>query len=93
MIDNWPYAPVCIDACPQGGGGHFAGQAFNIQWSDWPGAARLHINYLEVLALEPAAHLWAAQWANKIIKVHTDNQAACAIINRGTARNSFVMDS
>lgn len=93
MIDNRPYAPLCIDACPQGGGGHFAGQAFNVQWSDWPGAATLHINYLEVLALEPAAHLWAPEWANKIIKVHTDNQAACAIINRGTARNPFVMDS
>ena len=59
----------------------------------WPGAAALHINYLEVLALEPAAHLWAAQWANKIIKVHTDKQAACAIINRGTAHSSFVIDS
>lgn len=93
MLDTRPYAPLCIDACPKGGGGYFMGDGFNIQWSNWPGTLDLPINYLEVLPLETAARLWGPLWGNKIIKVHIDNKAACAIINKGTCKHPFVMDS
>lgn len=46
-----------------------------------------------MLALEPAAHLWAPAWANKVIYVHSDNQCAVAVINRGTSREPTVMSS
>jgi len=93
ILDCRPRAPVCIDACDVGGGGYYAGQGFNIQWSEWPGASDKHINFKEVLALEPAAHLWAPLWANSIITVHSDNQAAVGIINKGSSSEPFVMDS
>jgi hypothetical protein len=86
-------SPVCIDACDFAGGGFYQGNIFNIPWHTWPGASEKHINYKEVLALEPAATLWAPDWANKRVFVYSDNQAAVHIINKGTAKDSFVMDS
>ena len=62
---------------------------------EWAGPefSSLHINYKEVLALEPAASLWAPLWANKKIFIHTDNQAAMAMINKGSCKNPLVMQS
>ena len=65
MVDPRPSAPVCIDACPTGGGAFYAGDWFHIPWSSWPGVLGKHINYLEVLTLEPALHRWASLWKNK----------------------------
>ena len=93
MLDQRPSAPVCVDACNRGGGGYFGAEFFNIQWSQWPGSEELHINYKEVLALEPAFHLWAPSWANKIIRVYSDNKTAVSILNRGYAKHPFVMAS
>ena len=53
----------------------------------------LHINYKEVMALEPAVAAWGYLWRNRKVYVHCDNQAAVAIINKGTCRNDLVMDS
>lgn len=93
MIDSRPMSPVCLDACNLAGGGFYLGSCFNIPWSTWPGASEKHINYKEVLSLEPATLLWAHLWANKQVTVYSDNQAAVHIINRGTAKDRFVMDS
>ena len=93
ISDSRPCAPLCIDACTTGGGGFFQGQGFYISWQDWPEAESLHINFKEVLVLEPAAHLWAPLWAHKVIFVHCDNQCAVSIINKGSSRNETVMDS
>ena len=93
MLDQRPYAPVCVDACNRGGGGYFGSEFFNIQWSQWPGSEDLHINYKEVLALEPAVHLWAHKWRNKIIKVHSDNKTAVSILKKGHCKNPLVMNS
>jgi hypothetical protein len=51
------------------------------------------INYLEVLALEPAVTQWAPYFANKKVFVHSDNLAACAIINKGSCKDANVMKS
>ena len=58
-----------------------------------PEAKPLHINYKEVLALEPAAHIWASACKDKKVYIHSDNQAAVAIINKGSSKDPVVMSS
>ena len=82
---------VCIDACDAGAGGYVPGDWYHLQWSDWPDTRDLHINYKEVLALAPAVDLWGPGWQGRRVYVYSDNQAAVGILNRGTAKNAFVM--
>ena len=82
---------VCIDACDEGAGGYYSGDWYHLNWDFWPGTRDLHINYKEVLALAPAVDLWGPGWRGKTVTVHSDNQAAVGILNRGTAKNPFVM--
>ena len=82
---------VCIDACGEGAGGFMSGDWYHLQWQDWPGTQALHINYKEVLALAPAVDIWGPVWRGRRVYVYSDNQAAVGIMNRGTAKNPFVM--
>ena len=93
MLDARPRTPTCIDACTEGGGGFFNGAWFHVSWANWPGASARHINYKEVLALEPAAYLWAPHWRNHKVTIHSDNQAAVSMINKGSAKDPFTMAS
>ena len=94
MVDTRPLAPVFTDACSLAAGAYFCGDWVYTPWDTcWPNAAKHHINYKEVLALETATRRWAPLWRNKKIIVHTDNQAAVAIINRGHARDPLVSAS
>jgi hypothetical protein len=47
----------------------------------------------EVLALEPVTFLWKEEWQNKHVYVHSDDQCAVSIINKGTNSNTKVMSS
>ena len=91
MIDCRPVSfPVCTDACKIAGGAFHQGDFVYKAWSAHQ--ASLPINYLEVLALEPAVCRWAPLWSNKKVFIHIDNVAACAIIKKGTCRNRTVMN-
>jgi len=91
MVDSRPATPVSIDACKTAAGAFFNGDFVYTPWSQKTRV--LPINYLEVLALEPAASRWAQIWANKKVFVHCDNLAACSIINKGSCKHPLVMDS
>lgn len=93
MLDSRPVTPVCIDACPVAAGGAYDSEFIYTPWDWWPGSSDLHINYKETLALEPAVALWAHTWRNKKVYVRCDNQAAVGIINKGSCRHPFVMES
>ena len=94
MVDTRPAAPLAIDACPEAAGAHYMGRMLYTPWQQcWPAASALHINHKEVLALEPAAMVWAPLWTNKKIYVHCDNQCAVYTINKGISKNPLVMDS
>lgn len=93
MLDGRPSDPVCIDACNTGGGAFYRGDFFHIPWSTWPGVSELHINFKEVLTMEPAALRWGKHWANKRIMVYCDSQAAVGILNKGTCKQPLVMAS
>lgn len=93
MVECRPAAPVCIDACNSGTGAYYDGECLLPPWSAWPEAASLHINFKEVFSLEPAVTCWSPRWQNKKIFVHTDIQAAAAIINKTMCKNKIVMQS
>ncbi|MCK5872999.1 MAG: hypothetical protein KAG26_09245, partial [Methylococcales bacterium] len=94
LVDNRPATPISIDACTEAAGAYNRGDWVYTNWrQQWPEVASLHINFKEVLALEPAVTRWAPLWAGKKVFVHSDNQAAVAIINRGSCKNPLVMQS
>ena len=93
IVDSREQTPLCIDACTEGGGGYYGGEWFYLSWNHWPGMADKHINFKEVLTLEPAAHIFAPWWANKRITVYSDSTAAVGMINKGRAPDSEVNDS
>ena len=93
ILEERAYTPVTVDASLSGGGGVYGADWFHVAWRDCPDIERLHINYLEVLVLEPAARVFGAAWSNRLVTVYSDNQAAVGIINKGTAKNEHVMRS
>ena len=93
IAENRPSTSVCIDACDSGAGGYHNGDWYHMKWSDWPEVEPYHINYKEVLALVPAVCLWGPRWRGKQVVVYSDNQAAVSIFNRGTAKDSRIMDA
>ena len=74
-----------------------AGAPFNGDWRylNFPMGSRIladmHINHKEVLAVVMAAENWSSLWANKHIIIHSDNQTAVTIINKGMTKNPIVM--
>jgi hypothetical protein len=94
MVDSRPVTPVFIDSCQIAAGAFYKGHCVYTPWlSLWPEVANHHINYKEVLALEPAVTHWASWWRNRKVYVYSDNQAAVAIINRGSCRDCLIMQS
>lgn len=83
---------LAIDSCNMAGGAFFGGDWMYVPWNQ-PEVANLHINFKEVLVLEPAVHKWGHLWSNQTIYVHSDNQCAVSIINKGTSSNPFIMSS
>ena len=93
IAESRPTSSVCIDACDSGGGGYHDGDWYHVAWRDWPEVQGHHINYKEVMALVPAVSLWGHAWRGKQVWVYSDNQAAVAIFNRGTAKDPRVMEA
>ena len=94
LIDDRPAVPISIDACPEAAGAFNQGDwVYTNFQSHWPEAVPLHINHKEVLALEPAVARWAPLWRDRRVYVHSDNQAAVGIINRGSCKDPTAMRS
>ncbi len=93
IVDSRPITPICIDSCAVAAGGTFGNLFVYTPWHSIPDCENLHINFKEVLALEPAIQQWAPLFANKKVLVHCDNQAAVAIINRGSCSHPTVTQS
>ena len=55
--------------------------------------AGIHITFKEALAVETAAVKWAHKWSNHRVFVYCDNQAAVGILNKGSCRDPFLMQS
>ena len=89
IVEKRQSTSVSIDSCKVAGGAFYHGDFVYAPWT----YKTSPINYLEVLALEPAAMRWAPYWANKKVYVHCDNLTACALINKLSCRNSIVMES
>ena len=93
MIDNQPGTNISTDACNIAAWCVYGNSLIYTPWTSWSRTSQLHINHKEVLAVEPAAAAWAPLWRDKRVYGHIDNQAAVAIINKGSSNNCFVMSS
>ena len=94
MLTALRRATVCIDACTEAAGAYFQGEWVYTSWiKACPSVYHLHINFKEVLALEPAVRHWGYLWREKKVYVLTDNQAAAGIINKGPCHNPFMIAS
>lgn len=92
FLEDLPTLDVITDACPIAAGGFFRGDWFyhNFECDSYPWM-NLSINHKETLAIILAAKRWGHEWPNKHIIIHSDNQAAVAIINKGTTANETLM--
>lgn len=94
FLDNLPTVDVATDACPIAAGGYFRDDWFYHNFSlDTPEWETLHINHKETLAIVLAANRWGRLWSNQRVVIHSDNQAAVHIINKGTTANPTVMQA
>lgn len=94
MVECRPATAVAIDACDRAAGAFYIDSCLYTPWETLgKNVCNLHINYKEVMALEPAAQRWATSWENQTVFVHSDNQAAVAILNKGSCKNPTVMAS
>ena len=92
FLDSKPVLDVQTDACYDAAGAYFAGDWSYFHFgSESPVLSALHINHKETLAVVLAAERWAPQWVNRHVIIHSDSQAAVAIINKGSTCNSLIM--
>ena len=87
-----PIADVETDASQEAVDSYFRGDwVYSFLPADAPLVAPFHINVKEAFAIYLAAKRWGPQWANHHVIVHCDNQAAVAMINKGTTANPIIM--
>ena len=85
---------IHTDACNEGAGVLFGYDWEYVNWEvDWPEVANLHINHKETLAFIIAAKRWAPFWSNSIVTVFTDNTCTKGVLNKGSCKNSLIMDN
>ena len=85
---------VSTDACPVAAGGYFRGDWFYHHFSlDSPEWQNLHINHKETLAIVLTAQHWGQLWSHQCVVIHSDNQAAVQIINKGIITSPVVMNA
>ena len=87
-----PITDAQTDACSTATGAYFWGDwVYSYLPADAPQVAPMHINYKEAFAIYIAARRWAPFWANHHVIIQCDNEAAVAMINKGSTRNTTVM--
>ena len=92
FLDSKPLVEVQTDACYEAAGAYFGGDWLYYNFTaESKELADLHINHKETLAVVTAAERWGSAWSNKHVIVGCDNQAAVAIINKGSTGNSLAM--
>lgn len=78
-----------------GCGAFWNGKILQEHWSPEVSAMiqdkKLYSSHLEVYPMLMAAKQWHCDWSGKHVIVYTDNKAAMAAINSGTAKNDLVM--
>ena len=76
------------------------GAYYHVQWfqGHWPSDIEVHIPdhelsmaYKELVPIVAAAEIWGSQWPRKRIQFMCDNQATCAILNKGRSRSHVIM--
>ena len=75
------------------GGGAYYADWFYANWAmDCPEVLHMHINLKEIFTVFLASIRWAKAWRNQHIIVYSDNMATVHMINKGSTKNTVVMD-
>ena len=92
FLDTLPVVDVHTEACSVAAGAFFKGDWFYHNFRlDSPAHALLHINHKETLAIILAAKRWHQAWSNKHVVIHSGNEAAVHIVNKGSTDNPVIM--
>ena len=93
FLDTLPVVDVHTDACSVAAGAFFKGDWFYHNFFlDSAAHKLLHINHKETLAIILAAKRWHQAWSNKHVIIHSDNEAAVHIINKGSTDNPVMAE-
>ena len=79
---------VHLDACLTGLGGHFGNLIYTLPIP--LGFKDYDITQLEMLNIVVAAKIWASHWANKRIRIFSDNMAVVQVLTTGKARDQVL---
>ena len=87
-----PDTEYVTDACLTGGGGIYGPYWFYTNFSaDFPSYKDEHINTLELLTALVGARKWGHLWAGSHVRIHSDNTATVASVNKGSSRSPKFM--
>jgi hypothetical protein len=94
ILRDHPALAVYTDACTEGGGAHWGQNWLYQNWAiDWPEVLPRHINEKEVVSAALAVACWSHLWINQKVYIFSDNVTTVSSINKGTSKNSFVMEA
>ena len=79
---------VHLDACLTGLGGHFGNLKYTLPIP--LGFKDYDITQLEMLNIVVAAKIWASHWANKRIRIFSDNMAVVQVLTTGKASDQVL---
>ena len=80
------------DSCGSGMGAVHGKDWLFMDWgAECPSVANLHINHKEAAAVIMATRWWAPEWEGCHVVIYMDNQAALAMVNKGTTRDDTMM--
>ena len=92
FFEDCPITDLQTGACSVGAGAYWQGDwCYWNFFSDLSQLSELHINYKECLCIVLAALRWGSQWQNRHVIVFCDNQAAVAMINKGSTASPLMM--
>ena len=94
MVENTAESPPDINLHTDVSGSFGCGAWTGNQWLQlqWPhGVADWSIATKELVPIVIAALIWGAQWCNKLILAHCDNQGVVEVINSGSLKDATLM--
>ena len=74
--------------------GYYQGKWLSVPWpDDRPklGDKNMSITFMELVPIVTAVYIWCNSWSGKRILVHSDNQSAVNIIQKGQSRSPMIM--
>ena len=79
---------VYLDACLTGLGGHFGNMIYTLPIPY--GLRQYYITHLDMINIVVAVKIWASHWANKKIRIFSENMAVIQVLTTGKATDQML---